>query len=1230
MDKPIVWTKSQLDALEARADKILVSAAAGSGKSTVLTERIIRAVTSAGSSNQAKPYDLDKIMVVTYTRASADDLKNKITNAIRKAVLAAPNDKHLASQLLKLPSAMINTIHGVCYSLIKKNFVALGLPASVSIADETRAVTLKTDTMNKLLDKCFAGEFSPIPDFAAFAENFIAERDEKLSDLLLEIYSKVKNDPDGITFKTLDYYGCGSKDILKTPFGKLITDRLRMLIDYNRYMLDEAEKYFASDEYYAPLIDFFEKDRVYAERIDNAIKLGDVKVLRDVLNSVPEGSSPSVPTDKQTETGEFYRKEKKAFRLKIQSIASSIFQFTDGELDDIAVHTRDIAEKLIYLLKEYDSMLTEAKQRHSIIDFNDIEHYALKLLYDENGEPSKLAHELSSSLDEIYVDEYQDLNPLQNKIFTALSVNCPIFMVGDIKQSIYGFRGADSNAFSSYKDTFTPYQRGVNSKTATVFLSDNFRSAKPITDFANVVSDAMFYTPQNDGYFKYRISYTLDDRLNCGAKFIGIPPKVTLMNCVRDMTDEETKKKNTYYVEANMVANEIAELIRNGTKPEEIAILLRSAKTTAPVMADALKSRNIPVSTSKEAPLLETPEIHLALCLLNCCDNPYRDIFLAGALRSPVFNFTLDEMVSIRRENPGATSLFSALTEYTEKHKFTKGERFLTFLEKMRKYSSSNTVDRILWHLYSETSLFTDIYDSGKLSESQATARRNNLLALHEMAKTYVDSGQNGLFGFLEQLRMLIENNESPSGAKADGNAVQIITMHSSKGLEFKYCFICATTNSFNTNNQNSDVIYDNELGLAMRIKDKDRLSSSDTPFRIALSYKTENLQRDEDMRMLYVALTRATTKLYICSSIAEKDKFDTEIDILSKIKHPYTFIRQNNHIKWIYTALNMINDIIPEYETVTKTQEEIFNESRQSVLTQDYFASSTILSEKDKTDLYDEFKRILRFEYPHKYSVILPSKLSVSSLKPNLLDSIMELDLGKKEALDIRNENSAEAEVYIAQSEENESTNEYIDEKNSSSKLDTPSFMLENVKPTGADKGTATHIFMQFCRFEKLNEGIENEIDYLVRNRFILEEHAKLINVSAINNFIKSDIFAEIKSSKEISREYRFNIKLPAADFVKTKHKPKLANEHVFVQGIIDCYFRDKNGDITLLDYKTDYVPRKIKGDVKAEDTFFIDRYKTQLSYYNQALEKLTKQQIKRTVIYSFDLCRCIEIPLD
>lgn len=1218
----IKWTPAQRAAIDINADRILVSAAAGSGKSTVLTERIISAIT-----REKNPHDLQRLMVVTFTRASAEDLKNKISSAVKKAVAEQPSNKRLNEQLIKLPSAKINTIHGLCYSLIKSRFDLLNLPAAISVADETVVTSLRLEIMEKLLNRCFNGMFEPIKDFASFCEFFIAERDSNLTKIFLEIYDKIRNDPDGFDVSYENGYLAKGEDFLSTDFGKIVCRHILILTDYFKSIFKSALDYCAQSEDYSKLASAFAVYVSYIETLENAVKQESLSLVCELIDKIP--TFPSVKVANITEKIEYFKAERSSFRAELKAVRDKILCFSAEEIEKLGQQTSLLSSQILALLKEFDRCFSEAKLKRSIIDFSDLEHYTLKLLYNADGSVSEAAREISSSLDEIYVDEYQDLNPLQNKIFKALSVSCPIFMVGDIKQSIYGFRGADPTAFGEYKKSFPAYepsdtQRERVLSDVSIFLSNNFRSDLAITEFSNVISDAVFGTPSENEIYGYRIPYAHSDRLvwSRAATEHSEENEVIILNCHTEdgentSAKDDSASDSTYALEAEMVSNEIAELVKSGVKASDIAILLRGTKNSAPVFENALKRRDIPVNSEKGAKLFDAPEVQLALCLLNCCDNPYRDIFLTGALRSPVFGFTLNELITIKRAYKNATSLFAALCEYTVKESFEKGARFLEFISKMREYANKNTVDRVLWQIYTETSFFSVIYDGGKVSKQKAASRRANLIKLHEIAKGYSSSPSNSLYGFIEKIRILTEQDKSPSAALTDGTGVSIMSIHSSKGLEFEYCFVCGTSHILNTEDSKKDLMFDSNIGFGIRLKDSSRLSSFETPYRTALKTQIKLLQTDEEMRMLYVALTRAKTKLYVCSSVDDFEERIQKAYMSAEFSHPFTYFRRRYYIDWILTALHTKTDLVPRFKYVNKGRSQIESESANA-LSVNYTDADSIkkLLPEELTSFSEDLKERLLFVYPHQNSSKLPSKLSVSKLYPEILDEPVFFggenifsDTDSANIFDGYGENATKTDM---------------------ANLKVPDFAIDTKAATGAQIGTATHVFMQFCNFDNLKKfGIEEEISRLTKKRFILKEHAELIDRSAITGFIESKLYKMLKEAAEVNREYRFNIKLPAKDFTSDiKLKEALENESVFVQGIIDCYLRDSDGKIILIDYKTDFVPKEIRGDIQKENEFFINRHALQLSYYRKALHTLTKEQVHKTYIFSFALGREIEIP--
>ncbi len=1198
----IDFTPSQRTAIDACADKIIVSAAAGSGKSTVLTERIISSLTSD------RGFDISRLLVVTFTHASADDLKRKIASALREASAKYPENRRLAEQLIKLPSAKISTIHSLCLSLIKSNFNSLDLSASLRVGDDTELSAIRADVMDKLIEESFSGTFDPSENFAKLFDNFISDRDEKLAELFFELYDKVKNHTNGFETWENSIKTMRSGNLMPTdPYCKLICRYTEILSDHAVMFCTSAIEYLRTEEKYIPCIEYFEGMRLFCARLHELAVKCDYRAIRDFLPTFSVGRIPTVRgEDFKTPEGEYYRGEgKDLVKKQIEELQKKYFCFSDEDIDCLSKGNADISQSLLEFLREFDVRFSNEKKKRAVLDFNDMEQFSIQLLYNDDGSISEISHQLSSSFDEIYVDEYQDVNPLQNKIFEALSVNAPIFMVGDIKQSIYAFRGAMPSIFSHYRRTFSELSEN-SPKSAKIFLSENFRSSKAVLEFANAVSDAMFYTPKQS-CFDYRIPYSKNDRLLCKKDISGAKDNVEILIASSEKADDadEVKSKAKTSLEAEMVARRIKALVNSGANESEITIIMRSSNH-APKFERALRAQGIAVSADKGSSLFENPEVQLALCLLNCIDNPYRDIFLAGALKSPIFAFTLDELITVRREKRDC-SLYEALVAYTYSHDFQKGSRFLSFIERMKGFSVSNPVDRVLWQIYTETSFFSIIHDSETVSLSAVSRRRANLLKLHSLAVSFTSSGKTDLYSFVERLRRIAEGEKPPSAASDDGMGVKIITAHSSKGLEFDYCFLCGMGHSFNIQDQSQNLIYNDKYGAGVKVKDELRLTSSDSPYRLALSSMLKLTQADEEMRLLYVMLTRAKKGLFITAELKNYEKSALSAQMNAKNPHPAVFLNKKTYIDWILTALKVKTELSPRFTIKIMTEADILSAeiiSEESVETFQDPASDAFAD-------IDELRKRLTFKYPYSQSANIPAKLAVSRLYSGILDESDE-PVPDFDFSDL---------PFVFEDTDNFPNND--------ASLITPVFLSDEPFYSGAERGTATHVFMQFCDFEKLEKnGILSELGRLTEKRFITEQMAALVDIKQIEGFLHSDIFGEMKQATEVNREYRFNIKLPASDFTNDPMlKEAIASDHIFVQGVIDCYFKTLNNKMILLDYKTDKVPRDIFGNKALEDEFFISRYSRQLSYYGKALERLTGKAADDILIYSFSLGRTVKI---
>ena len=575
------------------------------------------------------------------------------------------------------------------------------------------------------------------------------------------------------------------------------------------------------------------------------------------------------------------------------------------------------------------------------------------------------------------------MNSLQDAIFRSISGNNR-FMVGDVKQSIYAFRGADPSIFESYRSGFSRTAEGAENGR-TIFLSDNFRCDEPVIRFTNLVSSRLF--TNGTGALPY---YPDDDLVHSKkGEETGEPVKIALISSETEDEDEDISER-----EAEYVAGEIKRLVGSAKKDDgspitysDIAILMRSARAQSDVFSTVFKRHGIPLFNSTEGDLFENPEVLLVLCLLNVIDNPSRDIYLAGLLKSPVFGFTLDELIRIRRHSSDG-SLYDALRAYTDDTGFIKGSSFLEKLSLWRHKAGTLPVDRLVWYLYRDTDLPALV----QTDPGQTKLRLANLTMFYEYARSFEKSSSHGLYNFIRYINDIIDNKARlsvPSASSAGTGAVRLMTIHQSKGLEFPVVFLCGTGKKFNENDLRQSIVSDRGLGIALKLSDSTGFARYDTPVRQAIAKRLGDSQLEEEMRVLYVALTRARERLYVTGTASEKalDEADSDSVRLSK----GTVMKNGGYLRWILLAAANYErfshpDSLPyRIEIVSPQGDNVAEEA------EDIVQDTDTRTEKAPEFTDAEYDRMLceRFDYtyPHMAAARLPAKLSVSELFPELLD---------------------------------------------------------------------------------------------------------------------------------------------------------------------------------------------------------------------------------------------------
>lgn len=1251
------WTPAQRDAIRARGETLLVFAAAGSGKTAVLTERIIDRLL-----DDENALDLSSVLVVTFTKAAAAELKTRIRAALDAEIANAPENKRLQTQLLNVGRAKICTIDSFCLDLIRSHFDTLGLSPRVSVSDEAEAKLLAKNVMNDLIDDYFDGnitkESEQIADFGAFTDLFVTSRSSAaLAEVLLEVRETVNGYEEGIgwLYRQAEMLrggtdASGQADFFSCDLGRGFLGMLASFASSWNTQYEKMCAYLSEDDVYIKNYGdclTYEKEwcgqlgGILSRDIRDGTELWDT-LRSHFLNFDAPGLKTGIRGDKKTDEILQIKERHAVFGAQRKTIAERYFTVSGEELRLLNREQAAVIEKLALFLSVFERRLTAEKNRRQTLCFDDLGRLALRLLWDgERACPTETAQEEAAHYSEIYIDEYQDVSPVQDRIFSAIANTDNRFMVGDAKQSIYGFRGASPELFLGYRTAFAAHPDAGR----TIFLSDNFRCDRHIIDFANRIFSVLFGNGD--------VPYTEDDALRCSKLRSGTETEgqkrvsLAVIRSGKEETDDADENVSAgtidsetdetedaaAYTEADYVADTVCELLRNGRKhdgsrirPRDIAILLRSAKSSAAPIAKALEARKIPSFNSVSRAFFENAEVLLIYSLLSVIDNPGRDVYLAGVLKSPLYRVTLDELIHMRTKYPHG-SLYDALCAFTKETGYAKGTYFLDKLQHYRRRAEGMPVDRFLWYLYQDTGVLSLIYEKEKhelFAESPDSAQmRANLMMFYEYARSFERGGFQGLYQFVAFIGNVIEEKaQMPpvllSGEDAD--AVRIMTVHQSKGLEFPVCFLCGCGKRFNDSDTRKTVLLSRSAGIATYLRDETGLARINHPVRECIRSAISDGAREEEKRVLYVALTRARERLYLTASaekpfeLSEKYRFYTKADMTRE-----NLAAAGNILTWLFMALAVAGDDVCDisfptenpYANQAVSGSDDTSAGEADAVYRDADPGKPASQEDAHTVSYRAAKRrfddVLSYRYPDAAKTGIPSKMSVSDLQK------LHTTAAEGEPISGQDE-AAETEDGLSASVQ---TRTYA----------VPFFMQnsENDRATAAQRGTATHEFMQFCDLTALadetlprRERIEREIRRLTEADFITQETAERMDRGSLSAFLKSTLFEKLIKAKEIRREMRFNLYVPASRVF-----PEIDDRdtRVLVQGIIDCYYTDRMGRVILIDYKTDHFSRTALSDPASVEQILRKRHGGQLSYYCEAAEQLLCRPVYDVRIYSFAL---------
>ena len=1212
-----IWTSSQRSAIDTRDRTLLVSAAAGSGKTATLTERIITSIL-----DEENPINIDEMLIVTYTRAAVGELSERIGVAIKSAAKERVGDEGLERQLRMLPAAKICTIDSFCAEILRANAERVGVSPTFRVPDAAEAKLLGENILDGLIDAIFEGKAEEIAtplEIDALTDCLAQTRNQKdLPEIIQHIYTSTLDSLEGVESigaLVSEFDPTRFTSVENTAMGKYCMARIKELKEHYLSAISEIRKEVAVFDggKYTDILDMLDEALNILNALGPCEKYNDV---REVLMRTEFMDSPKVPRNKGLPPVSDVRGR---FKNELIEMREDLFFAPES---DWRVAYEGLYRQfgvLYRIVKEFDRLFRAEKNRRGILEFSDIERYTYECLW-QNGEKTDVAHAQSGLYKAVYIDEYQDVNSLQNKIFDAISTDTNRFMVGDIKQSIYEFRSANPRIFANMKKTYTPLGENGDFPYASIFMSDNFRCDEGVIDFVNDIFDSVF------GYLRNSIGYVSGDRLNFSKKYKHQTPSY----CYPEICLVPTiSKKDPRYAlvedQATLVPDVIARKIRelldneyldNGEKiqPKHIAIIMRKVKSRAALYTQVLSQYNIPVAVAENDVFFINSDVLLVLSLLNSIDNPHKDIYLAGLMCSPIYGFTVGDLALIRKKAPAST-LLDSLKIYTESDE--GGERVRKFLEKLNCYrliSEGMPTDKLLIKLYHETGLLA--------LASNRKESKENLMLLYEHARKFEAGSFRGLYNFISYINQLTGRSSEFDKREAPGecDAVRIVTAHGSKGLEYPIVFFAGADASFRMSGGKPGEAprfeYEEGFGMGMNLRTSSGLAIVRNSTKDIVKHYRYRKKIEEEARVLYVILTRARERLYVVSKSRTKvDEYLSEMASMREYMSDYDIYNVSSFLDMILTAKDfdvklpsefLINPP-PVYSNDGKIPEKDGDLPDDGDTHGDFIADlpDDSLSGNDKN--IAELEKLLNdrfnFVYANAHLCAIPGKLSVSKLYPEILDGADD------SAVDISSD-----------SDESEPTEK---------KIRLPRFISGEANDESARRGIATHMLMQFCDFEALaSSGARKELERLTESGFLSKEDASLVRLYEADRFASSKLIRDIMNAKSVYREFRFNVKLPAEQFTMDKTLKELyRGESVLVQGVIDCLYEDNDGEWHLVDYKTDRLTKEELSDKELARRKMCQKHSAQLAYYAEAVELMFGKYPKTIEVYSLPLADTLDV---
>ena len=1238
MVNEVKWTEEQKQAIYEAGNNILVAAAAGSGKTAVLVERIINKIINEN-------IDIDKLLVVTFTNAAASEMRERVLNAIYKKIDEEPENEKLQRQITLLNKASICTIDSFCLDVVRNNFFEIDIAQNFRIGDTTEIEILKQDVIEDLFEEKYEAEDK---DFIKLINTYTSYKDDTpLKELILKIYTYIQSNPfpEKWLDEKVEMFNLSDKldnDFAQTIWGGLLLKQVDEILQEGIIKLESEKnnlaKYSELQKYFLIINDDIEQLEMLKANLDSWDK---AYTIASNIKFKTWAADKKITLEEK----DIAKATRDAVKDSLKKVLDKILIFDSKEANEDINDMYEVLTKLEKVILEFGEKFTKRKKEKNIVDFSDVEHFALKiLLKEDDGEPrpSEIAKKYQEKFEEIAIDEYQDSNLVQEYILTSISRGNNIFMVGDVKQSIYKFRQARPDLFlGKYKTYKTKYYK-TEDDDLKIQLFRNFRSRREVLDFSNMIFANIMSEELGE------LNYTIEEYLNLGASYedtnqdlraeidilnvgesdeeVAIETSnFTVENGNNSESEEEKERVENIELEAKFVASRIKQLIdgkfqiydakkqeKRDIKYKDIVVLLRSTKEPAPIFEKEILNLGMPVFSDSSSEYLESIEIQTIMSLLKIIDNPLQEIPLVAVMRSMIGGFTDNELVEIRLSDKYDNFYNTILKAKKDAGNIlrTKIDTFLNNLEMWRKEQEYLSLDELIWKIYNDTGYYNYV---GLMTNGEL--RQANLKMLFERAKQCESISFKGLFNFINYIEKIKTSSKDMDSAKVIGendDVIRIMSIHKSKGLEFPVVFLSGTGKHFNMQDLNNKILLHPEIGIGVKYIDYDRQIEYDTLSKQAMKNQIMLETLSEEMRVLYVALTRAKEKLIITGySMTDKQKEIDEIVYKYDKLNPILLKKYKSYLDWIKLVYVYHREEMEQLATV-----QIYNKDEALKMCE----SKSATEKEMQKDIYEQIlkklakvsinkeeqKKIvetLEYEYKYKNATTIPTKTSVTEIKTWHQIAAR----AKKEPTP--NCRGAKKEPTPNCREGKKRTDPQL-----------PKFLQndEEIKITNAEKGTLIHLCMQKLDLTKRTytfDDVKELVAKLETKKIITPKEAEAININKVYQFTKSKIWSEMLQAKEVQREKPFYINIPAKEIYDEE-----LEENVLVQGIIDLYYINNAGELVLVDFKTDYVENRDAG-------ILIDKYKVQLDLYKRALIQALGRNVDKVYIYSTYLDKEIEV---